>query len=109
MTSFPQAPENAKADDLSIKSIVRVINNIMRGKTNNTGNVTLTAASAATDVADVNVGGESLIIFMPMTANAAIELGNSTMYVSSTGKKTFTITHDNNAQTDRTFRYVVIG
>lgn len=109
MISFPQAPENAKPDELSIRNIVRVINNIMRGKTNNTGEVTLTAASATTIVEDVNVGGSSLIIFMPTTANAAIELGNSTMYVSSTGKQTFTITHDNNAQTDRTFRYAVIG
>ncbi len=109
MISYPQAPENARADDLSIKAISRVTNNIMRGKTNNRGEVTLTAASATTVVPDVNVGGDSFIIFMPTTANAAIELGNSTMYVSSTGKQTFTITHDNNAQVDRTFRYVVFG
>lgn len=109
MISFPQAPENSRADDLSIRSIVRVINNIMRGKTNNRGEVTLTASASSTVVSDVNVGGDSVIHFMPTTANAAIELGNSTMYVSSTGKQTFTITHDNNSQTDRTFRYIIIG
>jgi hypothetical protein len=29
--------------------------------------------------------------------------------VSSRGKQTFTITHANNSQSDRTFKYVVIG
>jgi hypothetical protein len=46
-------------------------------------------------------------LFMPTTANAAAEL--ATMFVSSRGKQTFTITHANNGQTDRTFKYVVIG
>jgi len=31
------------------------------------------------------------------------------MYVSSKGDQAFTITHANNAQTDRTFGYVVFG
>jgi hypothetical protein len=44
---------------------------------------------------------------MPTTANAAAEMDG--MFVSSRGKQTFTITHANNSQSDRTFKYVVIG
>jgi len=107
MISFNEASENSKADDLSIRSLVRVINNIMRGKTNNRGEVTLTAGAASTIVEDINAGGESVIDFMPLTANAAI--AKQTMYVSSQGKQTFTITHANNAQVDKSFRYVITG
>ena len=107
MISFPQAPENGVADEPTIKSLIRVINNIIRGKTNNRGEVTLTANAASTVVNDVNAGGESIILLMPLTANAAT--ASATTYIASQGKETFTITHANNAQTDKNFRYVVIG
>lgn len=109
MISFPQAPANGIADNNTIKDLIRIINNIMRGKTNNRGETTLTANSATTAILDENVGGESIIILMPLTANAATEIANGTIYVSSQGKKTFTLTHADNAQTNRNFRYAVIG
>jgi hypothetical protein len=46
---------------------------------------------------------------MPTTANAAAEIGNGTLYVSSRDKQQFTITHASNTQSDRTFGYVVQG
>lgn len=107
MISFPQAPENAKAEEGSIRTLVRVINNIMRGKTNNRGEVTLTAGATTTVVSDINAGGESIVLLMPLTSNAAAAL--ATTYITSQGKKTFTITHANNAQTDRNFRYTITG
>lgn len=107
MISFPQAPENAKPDELSIRSIVRVLNNVIKGKTNNRGEVTLAAGSGSTNVEDVNAGGNSVILLMPLTANAAAAL--ATTYVSVQGKQGFTITHSNNSQTDRLFRYTVTG
>ena len=79
------------------------------GKINATGSVTLTASAASTAVTDARVGGNSMVLFMPSTANAAAEQGAGTMYVSSVGKQTFTITHANNGQTDRTFSYAVFG
>lgn len=87
--------------------MVRIINNIMRGKTNNRGEVTLVAGTTTTVVADINAGGESIILLMPLTANAAA--AKATTYVSSQDKQTFTITHANNAQTDRAFRYTITG
>ena len=85
------------------------LNNILTGKMNCTGEVTLTANAASTVVTDTRVGGPSVILLMPRTANAAAELGAGTAYIATVGKQTFTITHANNAQNDRTYRYAVIG
>ena len=89
------------------RQIAEVVNRTIDGKLNSTGSVTLTASATSTVVAEARSGPDSVILFMPTTANAAAEL--ATMFVSSRGKQTFTITHANNGQTDRTFKYVVIG
>jgi LDH2 family malate/lactate/ureidoglycolate dehydrogenase len=110
---FLNAPEFEPNTNNWLRKIVRVINGIMQGKTNNTGSVTLTANSATTTVTETGgrIGQNTLILFMPTTAHAATEFGAGTMYVSarSVANNTFTITHVNNAQNDRTFNYVLIG
>lgn len=91
------------------REIALVVNSILDGKINATGSVTLTASAASTAVTEDRAGDDSVILFMPTTANAASEQAAGGMYVSSRGKQTFTITHANNSQSDRTFEYVVIG
>ena len=91
------------------REISQVVNNILDGKLNSTGSVTLTASAASTAVTDYRAGYDSVVLFMPTTANAAAEQAAGGFYVSSRGKQTFTITHANNTQTDRTFDYIVIG
>lgn len=80
-----------------------------QGHLGNVGTVTLASSATSTVVTDFRVGPHSFIGFMPITANAAAELGAGTLYVSSRGGETFTITHANNAQTDRNFVYCVLG
>ena len=107
-----QIVQKGLTDALSwCNNIADVVNRIMDGKTNNTGDVTLTASSATSTVTDHRVGVDSVILFMPTTASAATEFAAGTMYVSSRSipNRTFTITHVNSATADRTFRYVVIG
>lgn len=91
------------------REISLVVNSILDGKINATGSVTLTASAASTVVTEDRAGDDSVILFMPTTANAAAEQAAGGMYVSSRGKQTFTIAHANNAQTDRTYDYIVIG
>jgi len=91
------------------REVSQVVNNILEGKLNSTGSFTCTASAATTAVTDFRVGKESVILLMPTTANAASELGAGTIFVSTRAKQSFTVTHANNAQTDRTFDYVVIG
>ena len=107
--SFDQAPNNPKADEETLRDIVKVINNIMLGKTNNAGTVTLAASATTTSVTSIVAGGNSVITFMPTTANAAAEIGAGGMYISDRGKQNFEITHANNAQADRTFDFTVVG
>lgn len=80
---------------------------INQGHLVNTGTVTLVALAATTTVSDARAGVNSFIGFMPTTANAALEA--TTLYVSTRGKQTFTITHANNATADRTFVYAILG
>jgi len=89
--------------------IAEALEELADGKLNSTSNVTLTANSTTTVIVDFRVGANSVILLSPITANAATEFASGGMYVSSTGKQTYTITHNNNAQTDRDFRVLVVG
>lgn len=85
------------------------MNEANQGHLQNVGVISLNTDQTSTTVSDSRVGPSSFIGFSPNTANAAAELANGTMFVSSQGKQTFTITHANNAQNDRTFTYSIMG
>lgn len=93
------------------RELAVILNRVLDGKTNNVGQVTLLAGASKTPVRDRRVSESSALTFAPQTANAAAEQAAGTMYVSSinTRQGTFTISHASNAQTDRTFRYAIIG
>lgn len=85
-----------------------VVNGIMNGKTNNTGNVTIGLSVTSTVITDARIGADSVILFMPTNSNAATLLSGGALYVSSRGKGTATITHPTTLLSS-TFAYVVIG
>lgn len=80
---------------------------INKGNINCTGNITLVAGSATTQVTDARAGPTSHIGFMPLTFNAAQE--NRRLIVQSQGNGYFLIGHTNNGITDRTYRYSILG
>jgi hypothetical protein len=80
-----------------------------RERTMFAGDVTLTANAATTVVSVLAMAASAHVFFSPRTANAAAEIGAGTMYVSARSKWSFTITHANNAQTDRTFSYQIVA
>jgi hypothetical protein len=86
-----------------------VVNNMMRGKLNCTGAVTLAAGAGSTLLSDARIGGGSVVLLQATSANAAAELGNGTLYFDAPGAGSVVIRHANNAQIDRSFTYVVIG
>jgi len=90
------------------RDVAEIVNNCVDGKFNVTGDVTLTNSATSTVVTDIRVSAQSYINFQPTTADGASELAAGTMYVSSQGKQTFTISHANDTTT-RSFRYVVLG
>lgn len=94
----------ANADLEEVRDGVR---QLVRGRCNAVGTVTLAAGVTTTTVtAPFVVAAGSGISLMPTTANAAAALA-TTFLTPANGS--FTITHANNAQTDRTFRWSARG
>jgi hypothetical protein len=83
------------------------IQQLYAGRSNATGSVTLAASAPSTVVTPINCAPGSAVFLFPKTANAAAAL--ATTFVGTVGKQTFTITHANNAQVDRSFFYVCLG
>lgn len=97
--------------ETDLKKIVLAIQQLAAGRSNATGTVTLTANAATTTVTDGNCASGSSIHLMPTTANASAEIGAGTVYIATATilNGSFIITHANNAQADRTFRYAIHG
>tara|TARA_R110001592_G_scaffold154546_1_gene383627 strand:- start:265 stop:576 length:312 start_codon:yes stop_codon:yes gene_type:complete len=86
------------------RTVANVVNNILDGKVNSTGSITLTNSSATTTLSDDRIGGDSVILFMPTTSNAS----TTTIYVTGRQKGQATLNHAN-ATTTRSFEYVIFG
>ncbi len=86
------------------RTISTVVNNILDGKLNSTGAITLTNSSATTTLSDDRIGEDSVILFMPITSNAS----TTTIHVTARQKGQATLNHAN-ATTTRSFEYVIFG
>lgn len=85
------------------------INQLVQGRSNAVGTVTLTASATTTTVNAQNCGAGSVVFLSPQTAHAAAEVGNGTIFVSAVANGSFTLTHASNTQTDRVFGFVCLG
>lgn len=83
------------------------IQQLYAGRSNATGSVTLAAGATSTTVNAPNCAAQCAVFLFPKTANGAASL--ATTFINSVGKQSFTISHANNAQTDRSFFYVCLG
>lgn len=86
------------------RTIATVVNNILDGKVNSTGSVTLTNSSATTTLSDDRIGEDSVILFMPTTSDASSE----NIYVTARQKGQATLNHGNDTTT-RSYEYVIFG
>lgn len=85
------------------ENVARAVNQLLLGKLNCTLAVTLRASNTTTVLSDPRINATTVFLFDPRTPHAATEIYGATMYVSAVSKGSATITHANNAQTDRTF------
>jgi hypothetical protein len=108
---FPGIPEYQTDHANLFRKLIPPLQGVMQGRTNNTGTFTLTANSATTTVtlAAGRLGENTVITYMPTTSNAAAAMTNIYIASRSVADSTFTITHTNNAQVDRTFKFVLTG
>lgn len=85
-------------------------NSMLGGKLNATyPGFTLDANASQTTLSDFRIGGSTVVLFCPKTANAAAEIGAGTLTVGEPVSGGVNIGHANNSQTDRTFDLVLIG
>ncbi len=85
------------------------IQQLAQGRSNAVGTVTLTHGAASTTVTAPTCGAGSVVLLSPTTLHAAAELAAGGCYISAVANQSFTVTHANNAQTDRTFGFVCLG
>ncbi len=91
----------------TIRDTIFAINQLIRGRSNAAGQVTLTPSATTTTISSDLFNGNAKILLSPMTATAAAALATTHAVVSTAGL--VTITHANSPSTDRTFAYLVIG
>lgn len=96
-----------RPEEKDIWTIVQAIIQLVEGRHNASGRVTLTPGATTTVVRHPNCSKDCEPQYSARTANAAAAL--ATMYISSVEQGQFTFTHANNAQVDRTFGYTVTG
>jgi excinuclease UvrABC helicase subunit UvrB len=68
------------------RAISEVVNNLLNGKSNNTGDFTTTQSATTTNLYNERIGTSSVILFTPMNDKAASEMAS--LYVHSLNKDT---------------------
>ena len=89
------------------RAVAEVVNNIMDGKTNNTGRITLAQSATTTTLTDARIGADSVILFTPLSSHGAAEMAH--LYISAQTTGSATITHRNTGNSDLNFQYIVVG
>ena len=95
-------PSSSEKDPVRL---CRSIRDLFSGRSNASGDFTLSVNQATTTVDAPNCGSSSRVLLQAASANAAAEVGNGTIYVSAVGTGQFTVTHANSATTERVFFY----
>jgi hypothetical protein len=88
------------------REISEVVNNLIDGKSNNTGYFSTTASATTTTLYNERIGSDSAIIFTPMSDKAASEMAK--LYVGTRSKGSAIIHHDSNAHVCD-FMYIIVG
>src|SRR5258708_6228597 len=86
------------------RRISDVVRQLMEGRSNSVGTVTLATSATSTTVSAPTCAPGSLIFFTPQTAHAAAEIAAGTIYIApgNVTQGQFIITHASNGQVDRT-------
>src|SRR5574343_1266874 len=108
---YPPVAQDSTDERVHRREMAQAINRLNQGKFNGSGDLTLTANVATTVITDARLAQQSVVLFDPLTAHAAAVIAAGTMYVllANRNNGAWTVTHANNAQADRTFRYLIIG
>lgn len=87
--------------------VATTINEMLKGRGNNVGEITLTPSSTTTTISDIRIKQTMTVVLIPRTANAAAAMTN--VYISAVADGSITLTHASTATVDRTFDYILHG
>lgn len=87
--------------------LAQTIIEMLKGRDNSTGTFTLTANATSTTVTDNLFGSDMVPVWTPTTSTAATAMTN--LYVSARANGSFTLTHANTADANKTFLYTRRG
>lgn len=104
---FPFVPLSIPDTGQHLRLVSTSLNNTINGKLNSTGTITLRASQTTTTLSDARIGGNSVVVFMPTTANGRTALNG--LYVSARANGSATLTHASSGNTDQNLSYCVIG
>jgi hypothetical protein len=90
------------------RTLARVVNQAMKGATNNTLQVTLAPSAPTTTVTDPRISLSTAPHVAPLTADAAAEIAGGLLYFAPSAGQCV-IHHANSASADRTFAMSLIG
>jgi len=111
ITTFNTPPKDLDDQKKLSRIQSQSIAGLLFGRSNNVIDFTATHNAASTTITDSRLGVNTVLLFMPTTANASAEIGAGTIYVSQSSRVngSVVITHANNSQTDRVFKVVMVG
>ena len=92
----------------SLRQITQAINELIQGRSNAAGDVTLAPGQTTTVVTRDTLSNHAVVMLTPQTANAAAAIATTFATVSPAGGS-FTVHHANAATTDRTFSWLAVG
>ena len=90
----------------SPREISEVVNNLVDGKSNNTGDFTTTQSTTTTNLYNERIGTDSVILFTPMNDKAASEMAS--LYIESLHQGYAVIRHGSH-NFDCIFKYIIVG
>jgi len=88
------------------RQIAEIVNNLVEGKSNNTGEFSTTISTTTTTLSDERIGFNSVIVFMPLDSNSAAELGS--IYFDTFAQGSCTVHHGSHG-VSRNYRYIIVG
>jgi len=88
------------------REISEVVNNLIEGKSNNTGDFVTTALATSSTLYNERIGFDSVILFMPVNHDSAAELVD--IYFDTFAQGSCVVHYGNHAAV-RTYKYIIVG
>jgi hypothetical protein len=88
------------------RSVAEIVNNLVEGKSNNTGEFSTTPSDTTTTLYDERIGYNSVILFMPLSHDSAQEIQDIYFTDFIQGS---CIVHHGSHGTSRDYRYAIIA